>query len=241
METNVPGIYAIGDIAGRYMFAHTAARDWRSRRCDHDPIRVGYDRQNGNARPVGAIHHPDQVRSILMPPDQIDVSKGIELPSAHHFKTDIRLRENVNLTQEIGPRQKSNGILAGRLVAPEDVDLAEHLQDSPDHLRDCVSIPHVRLDDQCFASVLLQPSRNLLEDGYLAKAREEELLRQLRAFHEAGFGGILPHARVGLSRRVGYLTDEYFRLLRRVVEEQPGVTVPVSVDTIANSYNQLSA
>lgn len=48
---------------------------------------------------------------------------------------------------------------------------------------------------------------------------EEELLRQLRAFHEAGFGGVLPHARTGLSRRVGYLTDEFFRLLRRVVEE----------------------
>jgi len=48
---------------------------------------------------------------------------------------------------------------------------------------------------------------------------EEELLSQLRAFHQAGFGGVLPHARVGLSRRVGYLTEEYFRLMRRVVEE----------------------
>lgn len=49
--------------------------------------------------------------------------------------------------------------------------------------------------------------------------REEELLRQLHAFHDAGFGGVLPHPRTGLSRRVGYLTDEYFRLVRRVVEE----------------------
>ena len=32
---------------------------------------------------------------------------------------------------------------------------------------------------------------------------EEELIRQLRAFGAAGFGGVLPHARVGLSR-----TDE---------------------------------
>ena len=48
---------------------------------------------------------------------------------------------------------------------------------------------------------------------------EEELIRQLQAFHQAGFGGVLPHARVGLSRRVGYLTEEYFRLMRRVVEE----------------------
>ena len=48
---------------------------------------------------------------------------------------------------------------------------------------------------------------------------EEELIGQLHAFHQAGFGGVLPHARVGLSRRVGYLTDEFFRLMRRVVEE----------------------
>lgn len=48
---------------------------------------------------------------------------------------------------------------------------------------------------------------------------EAELLRQLRAFHEAGFGGVLPHPRIGLSRRVGYLTPEYFRLFRRVVQE----------------------
>ena len=48
---------------------------------------------------------------------------------------------------------------------------------------------------------------------------EEELIRQLHAFHQAGFGGVLPHARVGLSRRIGYLTDEYFRLMRRVIEE----------------------
>ncbi|MFC1766976.1 dihydrolipoyl dehydrogenase [Candidatus Margulisiibacteriota bacterium] len=27
METNLPGIYAIGDIAGKYMFAHTAAKE----------------------------------------------------------------------------------------------------------------------------------------------------------------------------------------------------------------------
>jgi len=48
---------------------------------------------------------------------------------------------------------------------------------------------------------------------------EAELLRQLRAFYDAGFGGVMPHARVGLSHRVGYLTDEYFRLIRVVVDE----------------------
>jgi hypothetical protein len=48
---------------------------------------------------------------------------------------------------------------------------------------------------------------------------EAELIRQLREFHVAGFGGVMPHARIGLSHRVGYLTDEYFRLVRAVVEE----------------------
>jgi hypothetical protein len=48
---------------------------------------------------------------------------------------------------------------------------------------------------------------------------EGELLRQLHAFHAAGIGGIVVHPRIGLSPRIGYLTDEYFRLVRRVVDE----------------------
>ena len=48
---------------------------------------------------------------------------------------------------------------------------------------------------------------------------EAELLRQLRAFHEADVGGVVIHPRIGLSRRIGYLTDAYFRLVRRVVDE----------------------
>ena len=48
---------------------------------------------------------------------------------------------------------------------------------------------------------------------------DEELLRQIQEFHAKGFGGFLIHARIGLSRRVGYLTEEYFRLTRLVVEE----------------------
>jgi hypothetical protein len=48
---------------------------------------------------------------------------------------------------------------------------------------------------------------------------EAELVRQIRAFHAKGFGGFVPHARVGLSRRVGYLTDEFFRLVRVAVAE----------------------
>lgn len=47
---------------------------------------------------------------------------------------------------------------------------------------------------------------------------EAELLRQLRAFAAAGLGGVVLHPRIGLSHRIGYLTPEYFRLVRRVVE-----------------------
>ena len=48
---------------------------------------------------------------------------------------------------------------------------------------------------------------------------EEELIRQLHAFRDAHYGGFVLHARVGLSRRIGYLTEEFFRLARRIVEE----------------------
>ncbi|MCC6444837.1 MAG: hypothetical protein IT210_15440 [Armatimonadetes bacterium] len=48
---------------------------------------------------------------------------------------------------------------------------------------------------------------------------EGEMIRQVREFHAKGFGGFIPHARIGLSRRVGYLTEAYFRLLRLAVEE----------------------
>ena len=48
---------------------------------------------------------------------------------------------------------------------------------------------------------------------------EGELLRQVGAFDEQGITGFIIHARIGLSRRVGYLTPEYFRLVRRGVEE----------------------
>lgn len=48
---------------------------------------------------------------------------------------------------------------------------------------------------------------------------EAELLRQLHEFHAKGCGGVMPHPRIGLSRRVGYLTPEFFRLIRVVVQE----------------------
>lgn len=48
---------------------------------------------------------------------------------------------------------------------------------------------------------------------------EGELLRQLRAFHAAGCDGVVLHPRPGLGERIGYLTPEFFRLVRLVVEE----------------------
>ena len=48
---------------------------------------------------------------------------------------------------------------------------------------------------------------------------ENEIIRQIREMHAKGFGGFIPHARVGLSRRVGYLTDEWFHLMRVATEE----------------------
>ncbi len=48
---------------------------------------------------------------------------------------------------------------------------------------------------------------------------DNELLRHIREFHAKGFAGFLIHPRIGLSRRIGYLTDEYFRLVRLAVSE----------------------
>ena len=45
------------------------------------------------------------------------------------------------------------------------------------------------------------------------------VLAQLREIAGAGFVGVTLSARVGLSRRVGYLTDEYLRLVRVAVDE----------------------
>jgi hypothetical protein len=47
---------------------------------------------------------------------------------------------------------------------------------------------------------------------------EQELLRQLHAFHAGGLAGVIIHARVGLSPDVGYLSDTYFHFVRVVVD-----------------------
>ena len=49
--------------------------------------------------------------------------------------------------------------------------------------------------------------------------QDAELIRQIHEFYAKGFGGFLLHPRVGLSRRIGYLTDEFFRLVRLAVDE----------------------
>ena len=45
-----------------------------------------------------------------------------------------------------------------------------------------------------------------------------ELVRQLDAFHRKGIDGVVIHPRLGMSG-VGYLSDEYFALVRTVCEE----------------------
>ena len=47
---------------------------------------------------------------------------------------------------------------------------------------------------------------------------EEGLLEQLEEFYERGFGGFIPHARTGLTHRVGYLSEEFFKLVKTCVK-----------------------
>lgn len=47
---------------------------------------------------------------------------------------------------------------------------------------------------------------------------EEEIGRQMREFHEKGVDGFIIHPRTGLPKRIGYLTEEYFRYVRYAVE-----------------------
>lgn len=48
---------------------------------------------------------------------------------------------------------------------------------------------------------------------------ESEIVRQIREFYSNGIGGFVLHPRMGLSRRIGYLTDEFFRLCRVALAE----------------------
>jgi len=57
--------------------------------------------------------------------------------------------------------------------------------------------------------------------------QEGELIRQIHEFYAKGFGGFLLHPRIGLSRRIGYLTDEFFRLVRLAVDEAANLGMKV--------------
>ncbi len=48
---------------------------------------------------------------------------------------------------------------------------------------------------------------------------DEGLIEQIGEFYAKGLGGFIIHPRNGLSRRIGYLTDEFFRLVKLVVAE----------------------
>ncbi|MCB1103766.1 MAG: hypothetical protein H7A44_08000 [Opitutaceae bacterium] len=48
---------------------------------------------------------------------------------------------------------------------------------------------------------------------------DREVVRQIREMHAKGFAGFCIHPRNGLSRRVGYLTPEFFRLVKLSVKE----------------------
>lgn len=48
---------------------------------------------------------------------------------------------------------------------------------------------------------------------------DEGLIEQIGEFYAKGFGGFIIHPRNGLSRRVGYLTEEFFRLVKVSVAE----------------------
>lgn len=43
--------------------------------------------------------------------------------------------------------------------------------------------------------------------------------RQIRELHDLGMGGFCPHARTGLSRDVGYMTDAWFDLIAAAIDE----------------------
>lgn len=47
---------------------------------------------------------------------------------------------------------------------------------------------------------------------------EAEIERQMREFLNKGVDGFIIHPRIGLPRRIGYLTDEYFHYVRYAVE-----------------------
>lgn len=56
---------------------------------------------------------------------------------------------------------------------------------------------------------------------------DEGILQQIAKMEEKGVHGFIPHARMGLSEKIGYMTDEWLRLVKVAVEEadRRGMTV----------------
>ncbi len=56
---------------------------------------------------------------------------------------------------------------------------------------------------------------------------EEGIKTQIAMMEEKGVHGFVPHGRIGLSKKIGYMTDEWLRLLRVAVDEaaRRGMTV----------------
>jgi dihydrolipoamide dehydrogenase len=74
METNIPGIYAIGDVAGRFMFAHVASREGIIAARN---IMGGDERMNYNAVPAAIFTSPE-IASVGLREQQAD-EKGIKV------------------------------------------------------------------------------------------------------------------------------------------------------------------
>lgn len=74
---------------------------------------------------------------------------------------------------------------------------------------------------------------------------EEEIDRQLRDFHSHGVYGVVLHPRMGLPRRIEYLSETFFRYIRHAAETavlcrnrdlRPGTVAPLFEQQIGFQY-----
>ena len=55
----------------------------------------------------------------------------------------------------------------------------------------------------------------------------EEIRRQLQDFHDHGVYGVVLHPRIGLPRRIGYLSPDFFSYIRTAVETAKGLDMQI--------------
>ena len=82
--------------------------------------------------------------------------------------------------------------------------------------------PHPERDAQAARTAFADPAREFGLMGFWFwndDLTDHEIVRQIQEMHAKGLGGFVIHPRTGLSRRVGYLTDEFFRLVKVAVDE----------------------